>query len=67
MYDYIPYKSLIINNYAWINVTDIDLCAGLPCLNNGQCYQENNSYRCECFATYSGPNCEFRDGNTPVG
>lgn len=29
-----------------------------PCLNEGKCVNELNSYRCECKLGYEGDNCE---------
>ncbi|CAH2068094.1 unnamed protein product, partial [Iphiclides podalirius] len=39
--------------------TDVDECAGAPCLNGGRCLDAVNNYTCDCAGTgYSGPRCE---------
>ena len=39
--------------------TNIDDCAGLPCLNNASCIDLVNSYRCDCSGTgFEGFNCQ---------
>ena len=41
-------------------LSDIDECAGKPCLNGGKCVDEVNSYRCEsCKPGFKGKNCEI--------
>ena len=38
---------------------NINECASSPCLNNGYCIDEVNSYRCICQYGDTGPNCEL--------
>ena len=44
--------------YAYDNVSDINDCAGNPCLNGGSCNDGVNSYSCDCAYGYTGDNCE---------
>ena len=44
--------------------SDIDECESNPCLHDGICVDEVNSYRCECNDGYEGTNCE--SGNSCV-
>jgi len=39
--------------------SDVDDCASSPCLNGGTCYDDVNSYTCECVPGYNGSNCEI--------
>ena len=38
--------------------TDIDDCAGNPCINGASCTDLVNDYMCSCIAGYGGSNCE---------
>ena len=38
--------------------TDINDCAGAPCLNGGTCVDGINSYACNCPLGFAGANCE---------
>ena len=38
--------------------TDIDDCAGNPCMNGASCTDLVNDYMCSCIAGYGGSNCE---------
>ena len=44
-----------------INLTNCDL---KPCVNNGSCIDEGNSYRCLCPSGTSGANCQINTHNT---
>lgn len=37
--------------------TDTDECVSAPCQNGGTCVDQVNSYRCQCEAGYTGPEC----------
>ena len=37
--------------------TDTSLCRNSPCGSNGQCYENNNNYNCECNTGFTGQNC----------
>ena len=37
--------------------TDTSLCRNSPCGSNGQCYENNNNYSCECNTGFRGQNC----------
>ncbi|XP_041473675.1 transmembrane protease serine 9-like [Lytechinus variegatus] len=51
--------------------TDIDECENNPCLNGGQCDNNEGSYSCSCNGGYTGVNCEqvtdcgFRPAHSP--
>ena len=47
-------------NIMIFNCTDIDDCAGQPCMNGGRCSDQVAGYRCQCAAGYTGQNCENR-------
>lgn len=38
----------------------IDYCSSTPCLNGGQCINEESAYKCYCKQLFFGSNCEFR-------
>ncbi|CAD5227872.1 unnamed protein product [Bursaphelenchus okinawaensis] len=39
---------------------DVNMClTKQPCLNDGRCIQEGNSYYCECAPEFYGTHCEF--------
>ena len=50
------YKTILIRYFAFL---DIDDCAGKPCLNEGKCVDEVNSYRCDCKSGFEGKSCEI--------
>ena len=37
---------------------DIDECASKPCLNDGLCQDEVNSFKCICKRGYTGATCK---------
>lgn len=37
---------------------NIDNCASLPCLNNGECIDLVDDYQCNCQTGYIGKNCQ---------
>ena len=49
--------------YLQLNIvhSDIDDCAGGPCV-NGKCIDGVNSYECKCNPGYDGTNCENSKG-----
>ena len=38
----------------------VDLCLPNPCF-HGSCFEQGDSYRCQCYPGYYGDNCEERD------
>ncbi|CAF1105149.1 unnamed protein product, partial [Brachionus calyciflorus] len=36
-----------------------DVCVNETCSKNGNCYDENNKPKCQCFSKYSGEKCEI--------
>ena len=40
------------------NVSDIDDCESVTCLNGGNCTDGVNQHTCVCEAGYTGPHCE---------
>ncbi|CAF1054588.1 unnamed protein product, partial [Brachionus calyciflorus] len=36
-----------------------DVCVNETCSKNGNCYDENNKAKCQCFSKYSGEKCEI--------
>ena len=38
---------------------DIDECVSSPCQNGGACFDDSNSYTCNCAVGYAGANCEI--------
>ena len=40
------------------SILDINECESAPCMNNGTCIDEVNSYSCECMPGYTGSTCE---------
>lgn len=38
--------------------TDIDDCAGNPCMNGGECVDQVDSFRCICPVGFAGEMCE---------
>lgn len=38
--------------------TNTDECLSTPCLNNGSCIDDINSYKCHCRRGFIGTNCE---------
>ena len=38
---------------------ELEECASSPCLNNGTCVEQINSYLCECTEGFTGVNCEI--------
>ena len=38
---------------------DIKECGSDPCLNNGTCIEQVNSYKCSCLVAFNGTNCEI--------
>lgn len=50
---------LKLNPYLFLLLTDLDYCAGQPCLNRGTCIDGVNDYTCNCAAGYTGKNCSI--------
>lgn len=43
----------------WFVHSDLggSFCAFYPCQNGGTCYENTDTYRCECILPWSGPTC----------
>uniref|UniRef100_A0A914VTC7 Uncharacterized protein n=1 Tax=Plectus sambesii TaxID=2011161 RepID=A0A914VTC7_9BILA len=39
---------------------DLNECASNPCLNKGECINQDNSYFCKCLDAFSSTNCEIK-------
>ena len=44
--------------FATLHSADKDECASEPCQNGGVCFDEMNSFKCECGFRYTGTTCE---------
>ena len=43
---------------AWISFDSLGVCEEYPCLNDGICEADGDTYKCECVQRYFGNNCQ---------
>ena len=44
-------------------LTDVNECLSSPCVNGGSCRDEVNQFSCDCFAGYTGIQCQTGERN----
>lgn len=61
LYSSIPLAASTHSSYLvchYVQKTDVDECASVPCMNGGSCVDGIDSYSCVCAAGYSGILCQ---------
>ena len=46
--------------WFFFKFTEVLHCDSEPCLNGGECEEDDESYTCTCQPGYSGDNCESK-------
>lgn len=46
-----------------IRVPTVDYCQNEPCMRHGECISRADGYECQCYARYSGKNCQIDGGS----
>ena len=53
-----PFHHACLTRECFLFFVESDECDSSPCLNNGTCVEQINSYLCGCTEGFTGVNCE---------
>ena len=55
---YTRYNNISSTTYVFYDISDIDDCQSISCLNGGSCRDEVGGFSCDCLPGYTGTMCD---------